>query len=224
MTVGLVPVKGLARAPLSRLASLLNEEERGRLSLTMLRDVLTVLNSVDKLERLVAVTRDPSAQEIAGCHRARVIEEPVDVVGEGPAVDYGASVLAGEGVESVLVIPSDLPLIDKSDIETLLDVDLGSPSVVMAPSDDGGTNALLKRPPDAIPSRFGPDSLPLHIQEAESRGMPYRVIPLSSFTTDIDSPEDLLRFLDTPGATLTSSLVEEMGLRERLTGRGRKAS
>ena len=224
MTVGLVPVKGLARAPLSRLASLLNEEERGRLSLTMLRDVLTVLNSVDKLEGLVAVTRDPSVREIAKCHRARIIEEPIDIVGEGPAVDYGANILAGEGVEGVLVIPSDLPLIDRSDIETLLDVDLGSPSVVMAPSDDGGTNALLKRPPDAIPSRFGTDSLPLHIQEAESRGIPYRVIPLFSFTTDIDSPEDLLRFLDIPSTTLTSSLVEQMGLKDRLTGRGRTAS
>ncbi len=223
-TVGLVPVKGLSKAPLSRLASLLNEEERGRLSLTMLRDVLTVLTGVDGFEGLVAVTRDPTVREIAESHRIRVIEEPVNIVGEGPAVDYGAGVLAGEGVEGVLIVPSDLPLVDRSDIETLLDVDIGSPSVVMAPSDDGGTNALLKRPPDAVPSRFGPDSLPLHIREAESRGIPYRVIPLPSFTTDIDSPEDLLQFLDTPGATLTSSLVEQMGLRERLKGGGRKVS
>lgn len=224
MTVGLVPVKGLSSAPLSRLASLLTEEERVKLSLTMMKDVLSVLCRIDRLEALAVVTRDPVVREIAESFGARVIEEPIEVVGEGPAVDYGADVLAGEGVKGVLVIPSDLPLVDKTDIETILDVDIGSPSVVMAPSDDGGTNALLKRPPDAIPSRFGPDSLSLHIREAETRGIPYSVVPLPSFTTDIDSPEDLLRFFDTRSATLTYTLVEQMGLKDRLMRRCRTVS
>ncbi|MEE9198477.1 MAG: 2-phospho-L-lactate guanylyltransferase, partial [Dehalococcoidia bacterium] len=88
-----------------------------------------------------------------------------------------------------------------------------------APSNDGGTNALLTMPPGVIPSRFGPDSLALHIQEAEARGVPYRVLHLPSLAVDIDSPEDLAAFMDAPSSTLTLALAEEMGLRERLAQR-----
>ena len=166
MTVCIVPVKGLSTA-LSRLGSLLSQREKAVLSQTMLKDVLGVLGRVEGLDGVVVVTRDPAAEKIASEAGARVIEEPEAVVGEGPAVDYGAGVLAQEGVERVLVVPSDLPLVQPSEIEALLRIELGVPSVTMAPAHDGGTNALLRSPPTVIPSRFGPNSLSLHIGEAQ---------------------------------------------------------
>ena len=215
MTTALVPVKGLSTA-LHRLGALLSREEKARFSLTMLRDVLVVLKQARGLDGLVIVSREPAVQEVARTEGARVVEEPPKVVGEGPAVDYGAGLLSREGVGRVLVVPSDLPLVRVEDIEAVLQEDLGEPSVVMAPSSDGGTNALLKSPPDVIPSRFGPDSLALHIREAEAWKVPYRVLPLSSLSIDIDSPEDLATFINTPNSTLSLALAEEMGLRERL--------
>ena len=210
-----MPVKGIANA-LIRLAPLLNREERAQFSLTMLRDVLDVLRKVRGLDGLAVVSREPIVWEIARGEGARVIEEPPDVVGEGPAVDYGADILWRERVCQVLVIPSDLPLVKVQDLEAILLEDIGAPSVIMAPSDDGGTNALLKSPPDVIPSRFGPNSLSLHIREAEARNVPYQVLRLPSLATDIDSPQDMETFLNTPNSTLSLALAEEMGLRERL--------
>ncbi|MFQ5934458.1 MAG: 2-phospho-L-lactate guanylyltransferase, partial [Dehalococcoidia bacterium] len=195
---------------------LLTPDERVRTAQAMLRDVLSALVKTRSLEGLVVLSRDPTAGEIAQEAGARVIKEPVEVVGESPAVDYGAGTLAREGAERVLVVPSDLPLVEAREVETLLGEDMGMPSVIMAPSDDGGTNGLLKSPPEVIPSRFGPDSLALHIHEAESRDIPYRVVRLASFTTDIDSPGDLTTFLRTPSSTRTSDLMEEMGLRQRV--------
>ena len=215
-TVGLVPVKGL-RSALSRLEGVLSGDERLKLSIAMLKDVLAVLGRVKGLEGLVIVSREPAVQDIAHNHGATVVEEPQEVVGEGPAVDYGANQLLKEGVARVLIVPSDLPLVEARDLEAILQEDMGMPSVVMAPSDDGGTNALLKSPPNVIPSRFGPNSLELHIQEARTRNVEYRVLQLPSLTTDIDSPEDLKVLTNTPSSTLSMALIEEMGVRERLS-------
>ena len=219
MTICLVPVKGLSNA-LERLASLLSPQERARLSLAMLRDVMEILQRVKGLDGLMVVSREPAVGDIARQVGARVVEEPEDLTGESAAVDYGSRLLAGEGVKRVLVVPSDIPLAEEGDIEIVLRLDLGTPSVVIAPSQDGGTNALLKSPPDVIPSRFGPDSLALHIREAEAKSVPYRVIRLPSLATDIDSLEDLLHLVNIPNATATGALVEELGLRERLLQQG----
>ncbi|MEE9247325.1 MAG: 2-phospho-L-lactate guanylyltransferase [Dehalococcoidia bacterium] len=218
MTVCIVPVKGLSTS-LRRLGPLLSQEEKARLSLAMLMDVLGTLQRVQGLEELCVVTRDPCAQDAAREAGARVMQEPKCAVGEGLAVDYGAQVLAGEGTRQVLVIPSDLPLARSMDIQAILKVDLGNPSVVMAPAHDGGTNAMLRTPPDVIPSRFGPDSLSLHIQEARARGVPYRLVQLDSLYRDIDTPEDLSILLTTPNTTSTWKLANEMGLAERLLHR-----
>ena len=215
-TVGLVPVKGLQNA-LSRLEGVLSREQRLKLSVAMLKDVLAVLAHVKGLEGMVIISREPAVQDIAHNHGAAVIEEPIEVVGEGPAVDYGASQLLKKGVERVLIVPSDLPLIEARDLETILQEDVGMPSVVMAPSADGGTNTLLKSPPDVIPSRFGPNSLELHIQEARKRTVEYRVLQLPSLTTDIDSPNDLKVLANTPSSTLSMALIEEMGVKDRLS-------
>ncbi len=215
-TVGLVPVKGFQNA-LSRLEGVLSRDERFNLSIAMLKDILAVLGRVKGLESLVIVSREPAIQDIAHDRGVAVIEEPPDVVGEGPAVDFGAEQLIKEGVERVLVVPSDLPLAEVRDLETILREDIGAPYVVMAPSDDGGTNAMLKSPPNAIPSRFGPNSLELHIQEARKRNIEYRILKLASLTTDIDSPEDLKTLVDTPGSTLSMTLMKEERVKNRLS-------
>lgn len=215
MTVCIVPVKRLSTS-LRRLGPLLSQEEKARLSLAMLKDVLGTLKGVQGLDELCVVTRDPCARDAAGEAGARVMLEPECAAGEGPAVDYGARVLADERVRQVLIIPSDLPLARSTDIQALLKVDLGNPSVVMAPAHDGGTNAMLRTPPDVIPSRFGPDSLSLHIQEARARGVPYRLVQLGSLYRDIDTPEDLSVLFTTPNNTSTWKLANEMGLEERL--------
>ena len=215
MTVCIVPVKRLLTS-LRRLGPLLSQEEKARLSLAMLKDVLWTLQGVQGLDELCVVTRDPCARDAARELGARVIPEPECAAGEGPAVDYGSRVLAEEGVSQVLIIPSDLPLVSRTDIQAILKVGLGNPSVVMAPAHDGGTNAMLRTPPDVIPSRFGPDSLSLHIQEARARDVPYRLVQLGSLYRDIDTPEDLSILLTTPNNTSTWKLANEMGLTERL--------
>jgi len=215
-TVALVPVKEMSQAK-SRLDALLNPQEKAALSRAMLMDVLDVLRRTRGLDKVVVVTRDATAQGIAEDRGIPVISEPPDVMGEGPAVDYAAELIFREGGQAVLVIPADLPSATASDLEAVLATLEDSPFVAMVPAKDGGTNALLKAPPFVIPSRFGLNSLQLHIEEAKRRGVPYKVLRLPSLALDIDVPADLAVLMQRSNHTnRTHRLFTVMGLSTRL--------
>ena len=63
--------------------------------------------------------------------------------------------------------------------------------VALAPSQDGGTSALLRVPFDVIPARFGADSAKRHREEAHRGVLPYRELELPSLSIDIDVAENL---------------------------------
>ena len=133
---------------MSRLGNILTQDEKIGLSLAMLEDVIEVVRGVGGIEPVVIVTRDDRAGEIAKRYGIEVIREPEEIRGEGPAVDYGAGILEGRGIERLLVLPSDMPEVAAEDIKSILAIDAGEPSVVMAPAHDGGTNGMLEEAAD----------------------------------------------------------------------------
>lgn len=89
--------------------------------------------------------------------------------------------------DDILILPSDLPLLEKDELLNLMG-DLKSISI--APSQRGGTSALfLPRGIDFIP-RFGKNSLEKHIEEANSRGLKMSVYRSEAFM-DVDVIEDI---------------------------------
>jgi 2-phospho-L-lactate guanylyltransferase len=68
--------------------------------------------------------------------------------------------------------------------------------VIIVPSSDGtGTNALVRTPPDAIDSCFGPGSFRAHLDQARQRGVPATVVRPAGLLFDIDTPEDVEELL-----------------------------
>ena len=64
--------------------------------------------------------------------------------------------------------------------------------VVLAPSRDGtGTNALLVRPPLALPYLFGPNSLHSYHQAAEQWQLSSTIVNSIGLALDIDTIDDL---------------------------------
>jgi 2-phospho-L-lactate guanylyltransferase len=91
-----------------------------------------------------------------------------------------------------LVLPADLPLLTKDDIEELISLATNPPVVVIAPDrHHKGTNALLSSPPGLIEYDFGPDSFSSHLSHARAAGVRVEICKLPSFGLDIDIPEDL---------------------------------
>ena len=98
---------------------------------------------------------------------------------------------ARNGFDGYLVVLGDLPLFQPADIDAIVE-ESQHQSIVLVPSDDGGTAALLRRPPDQIPARFGPASANAHREEARSRNLEPGQVPLISpaICVDLDTPED----------------------------------
>jgi 2-phospho-L-lactate guanylyltransferase (CobY/MobA/RfbA family) len=70
-------------------------------------------------------------------------------------------------------------------------------------------------PPDLFPSRFGPNSLGLHKQEAARVGVVCLVVNNERVALDIDEPSDLKLLLQLGAGTKTHSTIESFGIGER---------
>ncbi len=207
----LVPVKDLSKAN-ERLASVLSKKQRTDLAYVMLEDVFSAVGESKLADNRVIVTLDRKAEKMA-------IEEGFDVIreetqlGESSSVDLAMQVCRKMGAKSVLVIPGDTPLITGEDLDFVLEKEQKGKSVILIPSEDElGTNAILRKPPDSIPSMFGDDSFRKHKEEAERRYVPYDVYKNFNISIDIDEPEDIETFSLHGSHTKTYRKLLELGL------------
>ena len=203
-----VPVKERDRAK-ERLAPLLPPEMRQALVLAMLEDVLTALTSAAGLAGLLVVTVDADARRVALGYGARLVEDGARD-GHTGAVTAAARLLGAEGRAGMLTVPGDIPLVTAGEISEIIAAHRPAPSFTIVPShDEGGSNAIVLSPPDAVPLRFGPDSYFPHLRAAEVRGIRPTVLRLPGIALDIDNPEDLAAFALQPSTTRTRALLAE---------------
>ncbi|HEU0167020.1 MAG TPA: 2-phospho-L-lactate guanylyltransferase, partial [Chloroflexota bacterium] len=149
--VAVIPAKRLAEAK-SRLAGALSPDERAALSLHMLRSVAGTIAHAVEIDAWAVVSAAGEALSLAEELGGIPIQEPRE--GLNVALQLGRDWALSKGAAGLLVVPSDVPLITPGDIAALAAAAAGA-HVVIAPSGDGGTNALLLQPPDTIPFRFG---------------------------------------------------------------------
>ncbi|MEX0791478.1 MAG: 2-phospho-L-lactate guanylyltransferase [Actinomycetota bacterium] len=179
----LIPVKRLDQAKL-RLSRRLAPPDRRRLGLAMLADVL---RATEKWSHRLIVTNDQDAEAVGLAFGCALVADP----GEGlnAAVAAGTRAAADSGASTLLVLPSDVPMVTSDDVTALFAY---PEEVVVAPSGDGGTNALLRRPPNVLQTCFGPASAELHRRRAGETGLTCRAVEMSSLVLDIDQYADLV--------------------------------
>ena len=212
MRIVAVPVKSLSRAK-TRLSADLTALERGALTLAMLEDVLDAVQAVAGWETWV-VSPDEVALEIAARRGARPV--PEDKPPLANAIRQVEAMAKLAEAAALAIVPADLPLVTAETLGEALHT-LGA--VVLAPSADGaGTSLLLRRPPRAIPARFGPDSFRRHLQLAKERGLPVSVVERRELSFDVDRPGDILTLLAEGrlGRTLEVCLDLDLGSRIRV--------
>lgn len=185
----LVPAKELARAK-SRLGTWLGPPDRQALAIAMLTDVLQATASWPS--RFV-VTADGLLAEVAAAMGCQPLPDP----GEGlnAALRAGTARAAEAGAARLLILPSDVPLVEETDVAALFAL---TAPVVVAPSPDGGTAGLLRTPPGIIEPSFGPGSALLHAGAAQRAGVPVLIAAAPSLSLDVDGPADLERLADSP--------------------------
>jgi 2-phospho-L-lactate guanylyltransferase len=189
MTIrALIPVKALSVAK-SRLASHLTQPQRRLLVLDMLHHVLSTLRESGALASIAVVSPDPCVLEQARAWGAQALVETQQ--GHNPALHAAALDEKMAGASALLTISADLPLLHANDIRSMVE-QLQHSQVVLAASHEGtGTNALLVRPPLAVPYVFGPGSLQRYSAEARERHLTVSIYNSPGTALDIDTIDDL---------------------------------
>jgi 2-phospho-L-lactate guanylyltransferase len=208
-----LPVKSLAESK-SRLAPLLTPLERGALTLAMLEDVLDAALPIAGWETWV-VSPDEAVIEVAMGRGARGIVEERPPLGN--AVRQVEEEATGLGVDVLAVLLADTPLVTVGTLTRALHT-LGP--VVLGPStDEVGTNLLVRRPPTAIPARFGSDSYRKHLEAAATADLPTAVVDLPELGFDLDVPGDILTVLATRRRGRTRQVCMDLDLQSRIVAR-----
>lgn len=185
MIAAVIPVKRLSEAK-SRLNGDITPEERQSLMRELAARTVLILRSSGLITSIALVTPE---EKLAAELGVRCLPDTGDL---NSSLAAAAQWARSAGADGLLIIPGDLPWLQRNDLHALLS--LRSPGVAIAPAHDGGTGALYLMPPDAIAPAFGPGSYRRHVEDAVGRGIAVRTVQRDGLAFDLDTPQDLARW------------------------------
>ena len=186
----IVPVKPLRRGK-SRLSAVLSEDERTALNQQLLTNTIRTLSTVNRIDKIMVVSRDPSALTLARDFGARTVLESGNPE-LNTALRRAAMVAKTHKANEILIIPADLPLITLEEIERFLSRAGDPPEVIICPDRrKDGTNMLYLNPAGLIQFHYGSGSFQKHLVEANNSGARIEIVESELLGLDLDIPEDL---------------------------------
>lgn len=192
----------------SRLASLLNADERALLTELMLRDMLDAVSRAPRAAVVWVVTPTPELAQIARGLGARVVDQ-VEPGGLNAALRQAITEVGDAApYDAVALMPGDLQMLEPGDLDAALALAEGH-EIVLAPAEDGGTGTLVIRAGVAFAPTFGPDSFALHQDQVHGRGLTLAVVDALSLAPDLDRPEDVRLLLRAAPQRRTAQFLAE---------------
>jgi 2-phospho-L-lactate/phosphoenolpyruvate guanylyltransferase len=187
----ILPVKRFEAAK-QRLGEALGSGSRAALAAAMFADVLRALEHSQMLQAIVVVSGEREVADIAA-GRDVVLIEDVSEKGQSQAARAGLARAAAMGHDRAVLVPSDCPLLEVSELEELFVRAAAGADVVIVPDRHGtGTNALVLDPSGPFEPQFGPGSLQRHVDQAERRSLSCAIERPPSLTLDVDTGDDLV--------------------------------
>ena len=186
----LIPVNRLDRSK-GRLSDILDPGEREALTLITLQTVLAAVEAAGM--EPVVLAADPAVAAHLG-QRVLVLTEDPALTGLNPQLE---AALQGLAAPAVLVLHADLPLVRPGSLQQLAAAAVEHGTVAIVRSADGGTNAMLLRPPGRFALAYGRASFDLHVAAANRAGMRLVVVEAPDIALDLDTAADLRALLST---------------------------
>jgi len=188
----IVPHRGLEAAK-TRLAAVLDDDERIELARKLLARVLSVVQ--EACPDVVVITPAASLEPIVAAAGARLIVQRG--MGLNRGLEQARDEALADGIETLCVLHGDLPNLTVDDVRALIAAVPELRGVAIAPDRGGtGTNGLAMQPPGAIGFAFGVGSFQAHRSAAETAGLPITIVERPGLAFDLDTPADLARWLE----------------------------
>ncbi len=182
----LVPLKRLAEAK-QRLAPVLEPAPRMELMLSMAADVLSALVQIEAVDRVLIVSEDPAAEQLA-------LDAGVEWFHVSPGgglnsdLECAATFAREQGAGQVLIVHADLPFLRPAQLRCFIANWSGKATRLAECKAGTGTNLLLTLLPLTFPLVFGSHSL---TRFQRLLGGKPDVVRNSALSKDVDNPEDL---------------------------------
>jgi len=199
-----VPVKSLLKSK-TRLSNFFTLQERPLFTLAMLEDVLNALRS-SKVTTTVVVSSDSTVELLVKNFGMTFLKENQE--GLNQALNQATKWCIKNKAELVLVLPADVPLVTTNDVNGLIQMSLKN-SIVVSPSRNGGTNALLQTPPGTVSPCFGPNSFKRHLDKALAKHVRTKIYISSNIMLDIDNETDLKQLLKADQQSVSNRFLRQ---------------
>ena len=182
----IVPLKALADAK-GRLSQALDPAQRQSFAAWMAGRVIAACAACAGIDDVLVVAGDEAAAAVGRQAGARVllVAEP------GLRVALERADAETEGCSATLIVAADLPEASAADLTAVLAADASRRAVVIAPTHDGGTGALLRRPPAVMGTAYGPGSAAAHVELARAAGLEPLTLRIGGLARDVDTPAQL---------------------------------
>ena len=202
----IIPVSQFSNAK-TRLSPFLEPKERENLLKAMLKDITKTLKPI--VEDILIISKDKDVLSFAEeLELNTIIEE--DNSNLNKALKQ-AMKDCKKKTRKVIILPSDIPLIGKTNVKLLIDYSKKLDFIIL-PSKGGGTNALLIKPL-AIDMKFGEFSFKRHIEEAEKKNLKPLVHDSFYMALDVNTTEDLGEIMIHGEGTETKKYLESLGIK-----------
>jgi 2-phospho-L-lactate/phosphoenolpyruvate guanylyltransferase len=207
----IIPVKGLVESK-SRLVRSLSPQDKKKLIIALLEDVLSAVNESHLFNRVLVVSPDPSVEKEANLLPETFLQQEGQGLNAG--IRQSTHFAMRERASSVAVLLADIPMLEARDLKELYSVGGTAEKVVLAPSMKGGTNVMVREPPNIIAPAYGRWSFSTHLRAAQKTEFPVYSVSNPRLSFDVDTLEDLIAIArkDPRGKTRTAKCLQEMTL------------
>ena len=182
-----------------RLGTSLTASERAALTVSLLHHVLTVLENSKVFATVIVASDIRSTSGLANKFRkVLVIREKRYHGGVNKAMGDGIGHVRSQFINatSLMLIPSDLPLLSREAINEAISK-LNENDLVITPSirRDGTSLLLFNLPRGKIPLHYDDNSYRQHLKEAKKLKIRYSIFPRKEFSFDVDMLSDLRKLM-----------------------------
>lgn len=199
----IIPVSKFKNAK-TRLSPFLSEEEREKLLKVMLQDVTDTLKKY--VDKIFIISRDEDVLNYAKSLKLDTILENENS-NLNKALTQAMKFCKGK-TRKVIIVPSDIPLIGKTNISMLIEASK-SLDFIIVPSKGGGTNMMIMKPM-AIHTHFEGFSYKEHVNAAERKKLNPQVHDSLFMALDVNTAEDLGEIMIHGEKTHTRKYLKEL--------------